>query len=104
MDAQKFVTWLQGFVELTNAQSITDSQWKMIKEHLSLVFKKLTPEIYVNTEVDTSGMRQKTMQEYIDEMRKKGTWPDDRYYIPTQPFPQIWAQEVKLDPFNTPIC
>lgn len=42
MDAQQFAYWLQGFAEL-NEDGPTPEQWKAIKEHLSLVFKKVTP-------------------------------------------------------------
>lgn len=45
MDADKFVYWLQGFVELADTPTISEAQWKMIKEHLKLVFKKVTPPL-----------------------------------------------------------
>lgn len=43
MNERDFVYWLQGFVELTSLDSPTAEQWKMIKEHLQLVFLKVTP-------------------------------------------------------------
>jgi hypothetical protein len=42
MTPQDFTYWLQGFVEVTNAESISDTQWRMIKEHLALTTKKVT--------------------------------------------------------------
>lgn len=45
MNEKEFAYWLQGFVELTDSVSITEVQWKMIKEHLSLVFNKITPAL-----------------------------------------------------------
>jgi len=46
MTAENFTYWLQGFMELTDGQSRpTEQQWKMIREHLNLVFDKVTPDM-----------------------------------------------------------
>jgi len=45
MPDRDFCLWLQGFFELTGATEITPAQTKMIKEHLALVFNKVTPEL-----------------------------------------------------------
>ena len=42
MTAENFTYWLQGFAEI-NKQAPTEEQWKIIKDHLQLVFKKETP-------------------------------------------------------------
>lgn len=42
--SQDFCLWLQGFVELQDAESISDTQWLQIKDHLKLVFDKVTPD------------------------------------------------------------
>jgi hypothetical protein len=44
MNAQEFAYWLQGFAEL-NEQPPTPEQWQSIREHLALVFTKVTPGI-----------------------------------------------------------
>lgn len=44
MTNEQFTYWLQGFVELHGGQP-NPSQWKMIKEHLKTVFKKITPDV-----------------------------------------------------------
>ena len=49
MTAEMFCYWLQGYVEL-NGNIPTGAQWISIKEHLALVFNKVTSEI-VNTPV-----------------------------------------------------
>jgi len=36
--SDKFCYWLQGFFEMTDADSLTEKQVKLIKEHLALVF------------------------------------------------------------------
>lgn len=44
MTSEQFAYWLQGFVEL-NGHMPNEAQWQSIKEHLSTVFKKVTPPI-----------------------------------------------------------
>lgn len=44
MSPEIFTYWLQGFVELTETDSISDKQWLVIKDHLKLVFDKKTPD------------------------------------------------------------
>lgn len=43
MTPERFVFWLNGFAELT-PEPPTPEQWKSIKEHLALVFTKVTPK------------------------------------------------------------
>lgn len=38
----QFCFWLQGFFELTDSNELSEKQIKIIKEHLELVFKKVT--------------------------------------------------------------
>lgn len=46
MNAQEFAYWLNGFVEMGgNEKPPTEAQWKMICEHLALVFNKVTPPL-----------------------------------------------------------
>lgn len=44
MTPQEFCYWLQGYAEMGGAAP-TEEQWKMIKEHLKLVFNKVTPDL-----------------------------------------------------------
>lgn len=44
MTGQEFAYWLQGFFELTEGNKITSKQVKIIKDHLALVFTKVTPD------------------------------------------------------------
>jgi len=43
MNSEQFVYWLQGFSEIEGA-SPTPKQWKIIQDHLNLVFTKVTPK------------------------------------------------------------
>lgn len=45
MSPENFVYWLQGRAELLPDQPPTAEEWKMIREHLALVFKKVTPPL-----------------------------------------------------------
>ena len=47
MDPKSFAYWLQGFVELNGGAMPTEIQWKIIKDHLNLVFEKRTPVEFV---------------------------------------------------------
>ena len=40
-----FCYWLQGFFELTNNNELSEQQIQMIKNHLALVFNKVTPDL-----------------------------------------------------------
>lgn len=42
MTERDFVYWLQGFSEITQ-RAPTKHEWKIIQEHLKLVFNKETP-------------------------------------------------------------
>ena len=43
MTPERFTDWLQGFVEIANTDTISEKQWQIIKDHLKLVFDKVTP-------------------------------------------------------------
>lgn len=50
MTSEQFVFWLQGFFEMTNSRTISEQQTTMIRDHLALVFDKVTP--YRGAEVE----------------------------------------------------
>lgn len=44
MTPEQFCYWLQGFAEIKGGwEEPTAQEWKVIKDHLELVFKKVTP-------------------------------------------------------------
>lgn len=43
MTSEQFAYWLQGFAEI-HGGAPTPEQWKVIKDHLNLVFNKVTPD------------------------------------------------------------
>ena len=44
MEATDFCYWLQGFFELSEDKKLTPKQVEIIKDHLQLVFNKVTPD------------------------------------------------------------
>lgn len=49
MSPESFAYWMQGFVEINNSdEPPTKEQWQIIKDHLRLVFNKVTPNYAPN--------------------------------------------------------
>jgi hypothetical protein len=44
MSPEQFVYWLQGFMEIANPATLDQKQVQVIKDHISLVLKKETPD------------------------------------------------------------
>lgn len=49
MNENQFAYWLQGFAELSGDAPPSKAQWKSIREHLALVFNKVTPPVQTVT-------------------------------------------------------
>ena len=43
LDPRAFAYWLQGFFEISDAKELNEKQVAVIKEHLELIFRKVTP-------------------------------------------------------------
>ena len=43
MSPEQFCYWLQGLLEVGNPKELNETQIKIIKDHLALVFNKVTP-------------------------------------------------------------
>jgi len=43
MTSQEFCYWLQGYFEVSGNETLTPEQVKIVKDHLKLVFTKVTP-------------------------------------------------------------
>ncbi len=43
MTPEQFTYWLQGYKEVTGERPSVE-QWKIIKDHLDTVFRKVTPD------------------------------------------------------------
>ena len=89
MTPQDFCYWLKGYVELAETTSLTDNQVLVIKDHLDLVFKKVTPD---RTEKATKvNEDQETRTEFLKRITdlkqpiSPNIWPGQYPYNPYQP-------------------
>ena len=90
MDASQFALWLQGFAEL-NAEPPTKEQWQSIREHLQLVFTKVTPEVK-RPVIDLTG--NKDLRKLIDSARNAQAYQPP---VPQVYQPYFLSAEIKPD-------
>jgi hypothetical protein len=69
LDSKSFVFWLQGYFELSNSDTLTPHQVKLIKQHLNLVFKH---------DIDPS-MGNEEHQQVLNEIHSGGK---DKFHFP----------------------
>jgi hypothetical protein len=69
MDALQFAYWLQGFSEI-HGNPPTDAQWKVIQDHLALVFSKVTPRPSLD-----GGQRNMSMQQLLSQCQQSNGQP-----------------------------
>ena len=53
MTAEQFVYWLQGYMELSDSKLMSSRQVEVVKDHLALVFNKVTPDRQLLNEAST---------------------------------------------------
>jgi len=44
MSPEQFTYWLKGFFEISDTNNLSEKQVQIIRDHLNLVFNKVTPE------------------------------------------------------------
>lgn len=64
MQPRDFCYWLQGFAELT-PEAPKQEQWDLIREHLGLVFKKVTSELNRPIPEDVEKFNQSQIDEFV---------------------------------------
>ncbi|SRR3990167_3048198 len=47
MNERDFLYWLQGFLEISGTKTLDENQIQIIKDHLNVVFEKITPDYKV---------------------------------------------------------
>lgn len=72
MSPENFVFWLQGFFEIGGGENLSPEQVQVIKDHLALVFNKVTPNRSISGN-----------QSWLPDTSAKST-PD--YYIGSAPY------------------
>ena len=86
MNAQDFCFWLQGMFELTNTKTLSKQQVEIIRNHLQLVFTKVTPDVDIEKEND-DGLSSGDILKILDKI-KDDTEPyvyTDEQKMPQQP-------------------
>lgn len=64
MQPRDFCYWLQGFAELT-PEAPSQEQWDLIREHLGLVFKKVTSEFSASSQSEIEKFNQSQIDEFV---------------------------------------
>jgi hypothetical protein len=75
MKPEEFAYWMQGFVELQNSdEPPTKEQWQIIKDHLQLVFNKVTPKYSPDKKCDHTYCDSRpdywTFSSIVEDMKK----------------------------------
>lgn len=125
MNTEQFVYWLQGMLEYTDVNSLTEEDLKTklqgIKDHLKLVFNKVTPEAPVKQkslndlskeisdgikqgERKTPSEDERRFQDIVDNI--KNSRPELPYIFPRidpATWPKIPGYEIPyMPPFQSP--
>lgn len=65
MNYEQFAWWLHGLLEIGNPTTLDERQVQIIKDHLNLMFNKVTPNRYVKmTDIPSPSV---TFDIYYDE-------------------------------------
>ncbi len=97
MDAQQFAYWLQGFAELNDTPP-TKAQWESIREHLALVFEKVTPPIRM---APNQPQRQLTKNDFLPWVQPQSP-TDDRFRDHITPTVRcVGGQTIGINPTLT---
>jgi hypothetical protein len=49
MTPENFTYWLKGFFEISGVTYLSEAQTQVVKDHLDLVFQKVTPDRAIET-------------------------------------------------------
>lgn len=81
MNEQRFCYWLQGFVELSDTDTVSEKQWLVIKDHLKLVFDKKTPDRTTDFKPTITVGDGVNYERLSDLIGKDYTWPTSPYTV-----------------------
>jgi hypothetical protein len=74
MTTERFCDWLQGYVEISG-ETPNAQQWEVIKEHLGLVFNKVT-----NKTVEPTNKGEKIESEHQATLNRLKEWEVNKTY------------------------
>lgn len=79
MNYEQFAMWLHGFFEISDVKTLNEKQTQIIKDHLALLFKKVTPDRTESTSHNKDMWEElKKAAEKANQDRRKrpSKWPD----------------------------
>lgn len=84
MSPESFTYWLQGYFEISDSNNLSPQQVQIIRDHLALVFEKVTPDKSGYELLDTkfTGVSSNPLcglRELITEGLKKSKKEETRY-------------------------
>ncbi len=91
MESIEFTYWLQGFLELSETKTLDERQLQIVRDHLALVFTKVTPDraIHVPKPKEKSQTPSRKPKCHTPSSRKacgKGTRTPRNEESPIRPF------------------
>ncbi len=82
MTSDQFYFWLKGFIDITDVEdTIKDIQWTIIKDHLAVVFTKVTPDRKEEKKPDNE-FDPEQLKKIFEELREKPVLPILRPKMP----------------------
>lgn len=101
MTPDQFCYWLQGLMELQNPKTLNETQVQSIKDHLVLVFKKVTPAI-VNK--DENSNLAELLKNFEEIHKKPKEAPIQKPFYPQWPMPLIDPSTPEYGPPHRVTC
>ena len=97
MTPENFCYWLQGMFELTKSDTLSKQQITIIKNHLQLVFNKVTPDVELEESDEISDFADslKEMMDDIEKQRDTQKIDTNPWVLPSRPYP------VFPEPYDT---
>jgi len=93
MKATDFVVWLKGWVNIAQPTDINSTQWAVIKDHLKIVFVKVTPDRVVP--INDLSLDDDTLKQIEDIFNKRDD--DDKWKNPLDiPRPMFNADNLHI--------
>lgn len=63
MTSEQFTYWLNGFFEISDTDILNENQVRIIRDHLDLVFNKVTP----NRQIEKTSTKYKAVSVLLDD-------------------------------------
>jgi hypothetical protein len=115
MNAEQFALWLQGMLEYRDIKDIPEAELKVmlqgIKDHVALVFNKVTPEVKPKPVQKSPSEVQKALEEMFKKARAEPekkpqpakAWPfippkNPNWTPPFAPVPIPWPEYPEVKP------